>query len=270
MEKPMRRITVFVSIFVLVFLIFSATRDTLASFAWQKYRSAPFALALVRDDAEIAMNIGDYFFGGGGYNLGLSEQAYQKALVVAPGILWGHYQIARIRFVRGEYELALKEIEGELLSNPANLRSLYVRGLIYAYRGAPGDLLLAENDFMQFIAWAPTEWAGYNDLAWIFIREEKYGQAIEAVDKAFANAHGAEENPWLWNMKGVAELNLEKYGRAEVSFSRASALALALHEAEWRKAYPGNASADATEGLKQFRDSITKNLEKTRLELVAK
>ena len=102
---------------------------------------------------------------------GKLEQSYQKAIAIKPDIFWCHYQLARIYFMKGDFNKALEEIDKELKAHPENLRSLYVRGLIFGYRG---DFVAAEKDFNHFINWAPKEWAGYNDLAWVLDKQGKY------------------------------------------------------------------------------------------------
>jgi len=59
----------------LAFFAFLFSEDMLARLAWQKYRSPAVALALDRDDAALAMNIGNYSFGGGAYDLAVAERA---------------------------------------------------------------------------------------------------------------------------------------------------------------------------------------------------
>lgn len=238
--------------------------DSLASFVWQKYHWSKVAVLLDRNDTGLAMFIGDYHFnnvmGGGEYNLDVAENAYQKAISINSKVLWGHYQLARIRFVKGDYDSALEEIEEELKTNPENLRSLYIRGLIYGYRSQVTDLEKAEADFRRFTEWAPTEWAGYNDLAWIFFKEGKYAEAETELERAFINVPEAERNPWLWNAMGVAELNLAKYSRATGSFGKAKTLAGNLTSREWQRSYPGNDPTTSGEGLSTFQEAINENL----------
>lgn len=260
--KMIRTYPVLFFIFALTFSGLWFTRDYVAQVAWKRFHSPEISLAFVRKDATLAMNIGNYYFGGGEYDLEIAESAYSRALLITPGILWGHYQKARIYFVRNESDEALQEIEQELKFNPENLRSLYIRGLIYAYRGKLGDLELSENDFREFTRWAPTEWAGYNDLAWVLIKQGKNKQAIEVTNEAFEKAIGAKENSWIWNMQGVAELDLEQYSMAKISFEKAMVLAEKLSESEWQKAYPGNSPQQRNQGLTEFRYSIAKNIEK--------
>lgn len=252
---------------VIVFLFF-ISRDSLARLAWQKYRWPHVAILLDRSDANLAMFIGSYYFNGlmgiGEYNTGIAKKAYTKAISINPQILWGHYQLARIYFVKGDSIKALEYINKELFANPENLRSLYVRGLIYGYRGQAGDLEKAEADFRRFTGWVPKEWAGYNDLAWILSKQEKYEEAGEIIKQAFREVSGAEVNPWLWNALGVAELNLKKYPAAADSFKKAKKLAENLTEKEWRISYPGNDPSTSSEGLAAFISAINENLYRAR------
>lgn len=252
-----------------IFLIFNNYRDSLAGFAWQKYRFPKTALLLNRGNADLAMLIGNYYFNGvigsKEYNLGIAEKAFEKAVKINSKILWGHYQLARVYFVKGNYDMALEEIAKELEANPANLRSLYARGLIYGYRGQAGDLEKAEEDFRRFTYWAPKEWAGYNDLSWVLAKKRKYREAKESIIAAFREIPAEKDkNPWLWNSLGVAELNLEKYLFAEESFKHALELSKNLNLSEWRNSYPGNNPNDAESGLKAFREAVYKNLKRAK------
>ena len=210
----------------------------------------------IKDAAE-AMRLGNYYFNGaGGYDLEKSEGAFKKAVAIDNEILWGHYQLARVYFVKGEKDKALEEINKELEANPENLRSLYVRGLIY---GAMGRLQEAESDFKNFTMWAPKEWAGYNDLAWILAKEGKYADAEKVAGEGIKEAIGGEENAWLWNSLGVAQLNLKKYNDAEKSFRKALKLARNMTENEWARAYPGNNPEESARGLDAFKIAVQAN-----------
>ncbi len=254
------------SIGAAVIFSFFISRDALARLAWEKHWSKT-AILLDGGDADLAMFIGNYYFngviGGGEYNPDIAKKAFQKAVRINPEILWGHYQLARIYFIKNDYSRALLEINKELGANPENLRSLYVRGLIYGYRNQSGDLEKAEADFHRFTEWAPKEWAGYNDLAWILSKEGKYKEAEKTINLALKEVPGAENNPWLWNAFGVAELNLKKYSAAADSFRRAQELAERLTLKEWRHAYPGNDPITAESGLSAFIATTGENLRRT-------
>lgn len=218
-----------------------------------------FGFLFVRDygDAEFMMRQGNYYFGQGTYDLKKAEGFFERAVRIQPDIFFGHYQLARIYFVKGEHERAIEEINKELEANPENLRSLYVRGLIY---GTIGKLEQAENDFKKFVAWAPVEWAGHNDLAWILAKERKYEEAEEVLVGALEKVPNAQKNPWLWNSLGVAQLNLKKYFSAKSSFLKAKDAAEALTLQEWQSAYPGNDPVESKNGLADFKKAIEVNI----------
>lgn len=78
-----------VTILVLALFAFLAAQNTLARIAWQKYRAPAVALFLDRGDAQLAMQIGNYYFNGGRYDLEIVERAYRKAVAIDPKVLWG-------------------------------------------------------------------------------------------------------------------------------------------------------------------------------------
>lgn len=252
-------ITVF-AIFLFGLLL---SQESLAQTAWNKYRRADVALALTRN-ANFALGIGNFYFNGpaGAYDLKKAEAGFKRAVKIDGKILWGHYQLARIYFVRGESEKALSEINKELEANPENLRSLYVRGLILA---DIGDLEEAEGDFRRFTSWAPREWAGHNDLAWVLAKQGKYEEARDEILRAFADIKEADGNVWLQNSLGVAYLNIKNYKEAKKAFSEAKKLAEDMATKEWLAAYPGNNPKDAEEGLEAFKKAIEINIEKSIL-----
>lgn len=255
---------VFVS-FLLSFILLSGVclymvRGEFANFAWVSLRNSTIALFLNTVDAKLAMNIGDYYFNGGAYDVERALRAYRQAVQINPKIMWGHYQMSRILFTQRKFDEALYEINNELIANPANLRSLYVRGLIYAYAG---ELSKSEDDFKRFINWTPSEWAGYNDLAWVLEKDVKYIEAERVVLSAFAAVPNANKNPWLWNALGVALLNEDRFNEAKVSFLNAQTLAQGLSDLDWQEAYPGNDPSASQSGLQTFLAVISENLKRS-------
>lgn len=257
--------TALLSLAVLVIAIGACTffySSAAANVAWNAGFPG-FALALDRSDADLAFKIGDYYYGGGRYDPARAEAAYRKAIVLDPSLPMAHYQLARALFVEDELVGAHSAIKAELKVNPGNFRAFYMQGLIDAYAG---HLPEAEKSFTNFIAAAPTEWAGYNDLAWVLGKEEKYAEAEQLLQQALQKIPDGIHNPWLLNNLGVQQLNLKEYAAAEVSFSQAAPLAAALTEDMWHRAYPGNDPAESAGGLTQFRAAIEQNLEKARQE----
>lgn len=261
----------FISLFIICLISlfgYFFFRDHLANLFFSSYRVPFLSLQIASHDVDLLTNLGDYYFGGGEYNLIKAKRAYEKALsATSTPPLWTHYQLGRIYFVEGSYNKALEEVNLELKYYPENLRSLYVRGLIYGYRNSPGDLERAEADFRRFVEWAPKEWGGYNDLSWILLKQGKDDEVKEVLSKAFIEVPDAEKNPWLWNQKGVAELNLKEYANAATSFESALILANALSIEEWQKAYSANDPGQVENGLSDFRKALEENLQKAKANL---
>jgi tetratricopeptide (TPR) repeat protein len=225
------------------------------------YRNPSLMYYFDRDDPDMAMWVGDYYFNGGAYNLARAQASYERALALDPGIEWVHYELARIEFVQGDLTAATQNLEIELQEYPQNLRTLYVRGLVDLAENSPAA---AEADFARFVAWAPTEWAGYNDLAFTLAQEGQYTQSEAEVDQAFKNVPGANTNPWLWNSLGLAQLNELHYTQAQASFTKALTLAQQLTPTQWVRAYPGNDPTAADQSLGAFRTAVENNLSKAK------
>lgn len=261
------KISAFLLFLVILFGLFLAQADFLARYAWEHYQNGTVALLLNRNDSRLAMEVGDHFYGGQAnigasnvYNLEKAKLAYQTAVRIDNSILWGHYQLARIYFVEGNFPQALSEINKELELNPSNLRALYIRGLIYGFREGEGDLQRAEDDFRAFTAWAPSEWAGYNDLNWILLKQGKYTEVKEISKIAFQAVPDGDLNAWLLNALGVAQLNLKEYRDAYGVLKRALIASQKLTEEDWQKAYSGNNPRASAQGLAEFREGIEKNI----------
>ena len=202
-----------------------------------------------------AFEIGNYYFGGGAYDLQKAENYFRAALFLNPSLRGAHYQLARVYFIRGDFTAAEVEINKELELYPEFGRSHYVRGLIYGYSGR---LALAETEFKAFLAWKPESWAGNNDLAWIYFQEGKYR---EARDAARAGLKVDPANPWLLNALGVALLNTNDKKGAKEAFTQALNVLNNMNEADWGRAYPGNDPGIYAQGYAQMKSSLEQNLQ---------
>lgn len=245
------------SIGAVVIFSFFISQDVLARFAWQKYHLPRVAITLVRQDASLAFEIGNYYFNSGTYDLAKAETAFKKALQIDSGALGPRYQLARIHFLNGDYAGALHLINEELKLHPDFKRSHYVRGLIYGYRG---DLSLAAEDFKMFLTWDPQSWAAHNDLAWIYFQQGDYLRVKEtAQDGLELNP----DNPWLLTSYGVALLNTGEREKAGAVLVKALSAAQKLTPQDWQKAYPGNHPDLAPKGLNALIKTIEKNIQLT-------
>lgn len=259
-----------ISIFTLLAVVWFCTPlpTITARYVWEHYHAGSLALFLDRQDARLALGIGDYYFGNQliatatehPYNLPFAKKAYGKTIAIDPSVGPAHYMRARIEFIQASFDEALTDLNIELELHPANKRILYMRGLVYAYRGQDGDLLRAENDFISFIVWAPTEWAGYNDLAFVLAKEKKYAEAAKVLKEGISKADEGTTNAWFWNALGVMELNLNKPTEAVSSLIKAQTYASSLTEVNWQRAYPGNNPVGAQAGVETMKASIARNL----------
>src|SRR4030042_559658 len=198
---------------------------------------------------------GNFYFNGGAYDLEKAAKYYKVASYVDGKASYPHYQLARIYFVKSDFKDALAEIDTALAVNPENKRAYYIRGLIDGYAG---NLKASEEDFQKFIAWAPKEWAGYNDLAWVYYQEKEYQNAAAMGRKGL---EVAPDNPWLLNGLGVSLTALGENDKGKIALDRAAELSKNMTAADWRKAYPGNDAQTAEWDLAQFKTDVTYNLQ---------
>lgn len=239
---------------VSLILIFVEKQDTLAKLLWQKYRLSRAAIALVRQDDNLAMQIGNYYFGGGAYNLPTAERAFKKALEINSRALGPRYQLSRIYFLKGDFSRAFIEINTEIKNFPDFKRSYYVRGLINGYAK---NFPQATSDFEEFLKWDSQSWAAHNDLAWIYFQTGDYKSA-ERISREGLKWN--PDNPWLLNSLGIALLNLNKKTEAKDVLKKALIEARKLKPLDWQKSYPGNNPVIAEEALKKMVENIEFNL----------
>jgi len=256
-------------VIALAVLFYTPASTVAARYAWSRGYAGELALVLDKRDAALAFAIGEYYFGNQSaigtprarlYDLSLAEKAYGKAIEINPSIASAHYMRARIEFVHADFNAAIADLNTELSLYPTNKRTLYMRGLTHVYRGLPGDLSLAEDDFKAFIIWAPREWAGYNDLAFVLAKENKYTEAAKVLKEGIAKADGGAANPWLWDALGVMELNLNENKAALASLIKAQALAAPLTNIDWQRAYPGNNPSVSHSGIEAIKSGIARNV----------
>jgi len=247
-----------IAIFAFVALsVFSALRGKLIFFLAKESISFPMAIFLNKDAAR-AMAVGDYYFNGGAYNLDFAERAYTNALVIDPESPFGHHQLARIAFIKGNFAVAVDEIEKELKLNPDNPNAYYVRGLINGYRG---QYAAAANDFSRFIEKVPSQWAGYNDLAWIQTKLGNFEGVKKTIFLAFERLPKEKNrNPWLWISLGVAFLNTGEYNKSEEALTTAERIVEKMDAKYFWGAYPGNDPQGAEDAFRQFRSTLHLNL----------
>ncbi|MBI1999072.1 MAG: tetratricopeptide repeat protein [Parcubacteria group bacterium] len=250
-------------IFFVIFLaiILFPSQNTLARFAWNVTANERVVAAVGSYDGALYKSIGDHFISGGAYDRAKALRAYETARALDAELPGVNFQIARIHFLNGFFTQALMEARKEEKIAPNDVRTDYLLGLIYGYRDYAGDLEKAAGYFARFLAANPYEWAGYNDLAWVYLKGKKIETARAAVLTAFDTLpHTRKTNPWLWTTLGIAELNLKEHNKAKEAFENAARIAEEMSPDAFWSAYPGNNPRNAAAAFGQFKSSLYFNL----------
>jgi tetratricopeptide (TPR) repeat protein len=200
--------------------------------------------------AKELFSLGSRYFSGQNYNLSRAEKLYRAALFVEPKLPNTHYQLARIYFVEEKFPKALDEISAELALNPDNQRSFYIKGLIDGYAGNSDK---AVEDFQKFVLSSPNQWAGYNDLAWVYFGKGDWENAKKTLLGALEKF---PDNAWLLNGLSVVYSKTNETELADEYSKKATAAANKLTVKDYAMAYPGNDPNDAEWNLKKFKSGI--------------
>lgn len=236
----------------------SANRVEAAAFLTYKAHLPSLALELY-PNAVLAFEIGDYYFnanGSGVYDLNAAEHYYRKSLELDPATPAAWHQLARIDFLRGNFNAALAEINTQIvLHGHTVIPSYYVRGLIYGFMK---NYDFAEKDFRVFLKAKPRNWGVYNDLAWVYFAEGKYAESASIAQQGLSVS---PESPWLLTSEGVALLNLGEKDKAADALRKALMQAELLTPADWSMVNPGNDPHIAAEALDRMKEIIRKNLD---------
>jgi tetratricopeptide (TPR) repeat protein len=231
-------------------------RAPAARFFWNVFHLEAIPLALDPSDADLAFQMGVIHFGGGGrYDIQKAQHYFLRTIEVKPDFAEAHYQLGRTYFIESKFYSALYEMKEAMRSDPDFKRPYYMYGLISGYQG---NLDQAAWGFQEFIKRDDFNWAGYNDLAWVYFKKGDYQKTADTAAKGLENAY---HNPWLSLTYGTALLNL---GRKEQALA---SLEIALEESEkltpesWGIAYPGNDPKIYAQGLEEMRQTIRRNIE---------
>lgn len=247
-------------LFLLMFILLSgvfvySVRAEIGNMTWASIRNPEMAL-FWNPSPLLAHNIGNYYFNGGAYNLGLAEKYFKVELTHDPNARSAWHQLARIDFLRGNFTRARDDINKQIaIHSDTLMSSYYVRALINGYSGHLDE---AATDFTFFLEKKPDSWAARNDLAWIYFQKGDF-KNVETAARTGLTYH--PDNPWLLTSLGVALLNLDKKDEAKKTLEKAKAVADGLTIADWGKAYPGNDPKFYGEGLEKMKKSIEFNLE---------
>jgi len=256
---------IFVGIFVIVALVspwspFEGARVSLVS-AWE---DTTYALA---PSAARAFAYGERHFNARNasvYDVERAAYFFDKAADIDPTYPYLYHELARIAFLKGEFETAMALIDMQIAQMGDNApNSYYIRALIEGYKG---EYAASAKDYEYFLKFHPTNWAANNDYAWVLL---KAGRAQEAK---LATARALEwfpDNPWLLNTYATALYETREYTEALRAAQKASIAVAKLSESEWLQAYPGNDPRIANSGIAAFKKAVEDNIHSITLALAS-
>jgi tetratricopeptide (TPR) repeat protein len=197
---------------------------------------------------------GEYYLSVTHYDVNRAEFFYKICLKINDRQPLAHYQLGRIYFLGGKFDLAIAEFDKELANYPENKHSYYMRGLTNGYAGNYDEAI---SNFKEYIEWNPKTWAGYNDLVWVYLLKKDYQGAEEASREGLKNS---PNNPWLLSNLGTALLNQERYQEAKDELILAKSFSEKLTAQDWSEVYPGNNPGVAGLGLRDMKAAIQLNV----------
>lgn len=199
-----------------------------------------------------------------GYDIERAEYFFNKAADIDPTMPYLYHELARIAFLKGDFESAMVLIDSQIeRMGDAAPNSYYVRGLIRGYRG---EYTNAAKDYEHFLQFYPANWAAINDYAWVLL---KAGRAQEAVDATLRGLGAFPDNAWLLSTNATA---LYEVGHTKDALSQARAAVAAaqqVSENDWLTAYPGNDPQIAKEGIAALRTAARSNMHTIELALAS-
>lgn len=193
------------------------------------------------------------------YDIDRAERLYFRALRLDPHRALVRHQLARIAFLKGDFNLALGFINDEIATNLSPTpSSYYVRALI---EGFMGDYAASARDYERYLEHDPHNWAALNDYAWVLLKAGRAAEALAPLERGLAFF---PENPWLLNSYAIA---LHEEGRDREALHIAQQALRAVQnvtEEEWIRAYPGNDPNIARDGIIALQESARVNLRAIR------
>jgi tetratricopeptide (TPR) repeat protein len=215
------------------------------------------AVAIPNSDPMVQMDIGNHFFSPQAYNLMRAQRQFLRVIELDKKYPGAHYQLGRTYFIVSKFPQAFLEMEAEERVNPSFGKVHYMKGLIAGYAKT---FPLAEREFKEFINYDSFNWAGYNDLAWIYFAQGKFKESEDIALQGLKNAY---ENPWLHNALGVAQLAQQNKAEAKSNFEIAKKGFQKMSAGQWGGSYPGNSPAQHDDGLTATLKAVERNILRT-------
>lgn len=241
---------------VLLLVVQLLKSDEIARYAWERTRW-PFLVSL-SNDPRFLFDAGTYYLdaaSGNYYDFERAEQLLSEAVEADPSLDYGFHQLARVAFLRGDFEKALAYIDLQVAQHGGRTpNSYYVRGLI---KGFMGDYSGAATDYRTYRQYDATNWAAAADLAWVLLRDGRSEEALSTIGGVLPLW---PNNPWLLNSKAIALYEMGHTIEAWEAIRAATEAVQDVTPEEWLRAYPGNDPLVAAEAVEVFRRSVLSNM----------
>ena len=237
-------------------LLWASYTDTVARFVWQTFSWD--ALVLRSTNGELHYEVGSEYMNTSHsslYDLNRAELFLRRAAVLDPQLPFVYHELARVLFLKGEFNEALTYGNLQvLLHGDEHPNAYYVRGLIQGFWGNYSE---AVTDYEHFLRAYPTNWAGLNDYAWVLLKDKRWGDALDTINYGLIFW---PQNPWLLNSKATALFELDRLDEAQQTALQAEEAVSRLTESDWDKAYPGNDPLIAADGVVAFKKAVRENI----------
>jgi len=198
------------------------------------------------------------------YDIERAAYFFGKAADIDPTYPYLYHELARIAFLKGEFETAMALIDMQIAQMGDKApNSYYIRALIEGYKG---EYAASAKDYEYFLKFYPTNWAAVNDYAWVLL---KAGRAREAAETTARALEWFPDNPWLLNTNATALFETREYAKALQAAQKASIAVSKLSEAAWLQAYPGNDPRIANKGITAFKKAVEDNIHSITLALAS-
>ncbi len=205
-----------------------------------------------------AFEIAEHHFGpvpNRAYDVRRARQYYLKTVALDPNYPMAYHELARTSFIIGMLNAALAEITLQINLHPdSRPSSYYVRALTYGFLGKYPE---AQADYETYLKGGSHNWPGFNDYAWILLKEHKFTEALVALDTGLAYTPG---NAWLLNSKATALYEMGRYDESRAVAESAAKAAQLLEPDDWAKVNPGNDPSMGAKGIEKLREAIAGNI----------
>ena len=189
------------------------------------------------------------------YDIERAEYFFEETRKRDSSHIYVHHQLARIAFLRGDFEEALTLVETQIALHGESVpSSFYVGGLILGFMERYAE---AAESFEAYLEHAPNNWAAVNDYAWVLLKDARSEEALAVLEELL---NKKQENAWLLNSAAIAAYETGDFEKALDYIERASEHVENVTKEKWLTAYPGNDPRVAEEGIAALKEAIARTM----------